>query len=58
MGSGKGAPELWVAVVKEGKVMFEIGGVSEADAKRALKLASYKLPVDCKIIGRKKVGEE
>ena len=38
--------------------MFEIGGVSEADAKRALKLASYKLPVDCKIIGRKKVGEE
>lgn len=44
MGSGKGSPELWVAVVKEGKVMFEIGGVPEADAKKALKLASYKLP--------------
>ncbi len=58
MGSGKGSPELWVAVVKQGKIMFEIGGVSEEDAKRALKLASYKLPVDTKIVARKKVGEE
>lgn len=58
MGSGKGAPEQWVAVVKQGKVMFEIGGVNEADAKRALKLASYKLPIATKVIARKKEGEE
>ena len=57
-GKGKGAVDKWVAVVKEGKIMFEIGGVPEADAKRALKLASYKLPVDTKIVARKKVGEE
>lgn len=58
MGSGKGAPDSWVAVVKEGKVMFEIAGVPEADARKALKLASYKLPVDCKIVERKKAGAE
>ena len=57
-GKGKGSHDAWVAVVKEGKIMFEIGGVPEADAKRALKLASYKLPVDTKIVARKKVGEE
>ena len=49
MGSGKGSPEYWVAVVKPGRVMFEIAGVSEEIAKRALKLAAYKLPIKCKI---------
>ncbi len=52
MGSGKGAPDAWVAVVKEGKVMFEIAGVSEEIAREALRLASHKLPVPCKIIKR------
>lgn len=50
MGSGKGNPEYWVAVVKTGRVMFEIGGVSEADAVEALRLAAYKLPNKCKIV--------
>lgn len=50
MGSGKGSPEYWVAVVKPGRVMFEIAGVSEEVAKRALQLAAYKLPVKCKVI--------
>lgn len=49
MGSGKGAPEYWVAVVKPGRVMFEMAGVPEAVAKEALRLASHKLPVKCKI---------
>ncbi len=52
MGSGKGAPDAWVAVVKEGKIMFEIAGVSEEVAREALRLASHKLPVPCKIIKR------
>lgn len=52
MGSGKGAPEEWVAVVKEGRVMFEIAGVSEEVAREALRLASHKLPIKCKVIGR------
>ena len=50
MGSGKGAPEGWVAVVKKGRVMFEIGGVSEEIAREAFRLASHKLPVKCKFI--------
>ncbi|MFA5503677.1 MAG: 50S ribosomal protein L16 [Erysipelotrichia bacterium] len=50
MGSGKGNPELWVAVVKEGRVMFEIGGVPEEMAREALRLAAYKLPIHCRII--------
>ncbi len=50
MGSGKGAPEYWVAVVKPGRVMFEIAGVDEAIAKEALRLASHKLPVKCKFV--------
>ncbi len=50
MGSGKGAPSSWVAVVKEGKIMFEIGGVSEEIAREALRLASHKLPVKTKIV--------
>ena len=50
MGSGKGSPEFWVAVVKPGRVMFEIAGVSEEIAKEALRLASHKLPVKCKFL--------
>ncbi len=50
MGSGKGSPEYWVAVVKPGRVMFEIGGVSEELAREAIRLASHKLPVKCKFV--------
>ena len=50
MGSGKGNPEAWVAVVKPGRIMFEIGGVDEATAKEALRLAIQKLPIKCKIV--------
>ena len=52
MGSGKGSPEYWVAVVKPGRVMFEIAGVSEEVAREALRLASHKLPIKTKIIAR------
>lgn len=52
MGSGKGSPELWVAVVKTGRVMFEIGGVNEEVAREALRLAAYKLPLKCKVIAK------
>jgi len=52
MGSGKGATEYWVAVVKPGRVMFEIAGVSEDIAKEALRLATHKLPLKCKIVSR------
>ena len=52
MGSGKGAPDSWVAVVRKGTVMFEIAGVSPAIAREALRLAMHKLPVKCKIIQR------
>ena len=52
MGSGKGSPEYWVAVVKPGRVMFEISGVSEEVAREAMRLASHKLPVKCKFITR------
>ena len=52
MGSGKGAPDHWVAVVKETKVMFEIAGVADNVAIEALRLASYKLPIKCKIVKR------
>ena len=50
MGSGKGSPEKWVAVVKPGRVMFEIGGVSEEIAKEALRLAAHKLPIKTKVV--------
>ena len=50
MGSGKGSPEYWVAVVKPGRVMFEMAGVSEDLAREALRLASHKLPVKCKFV--------
>ena len=56
MGKGKGQPEMWVAVVKEGKIMFEIGGVSEEIAREALRLASHKLPIRCKFV-TKESGE-
>lgn len=52
MGSGKGALEYWVAVVKPGRVMFEIAGIPEEVAREALNLAAYKLPVKCKIVSR------
>ena len=52
MGSGKGTTEYWVAVVRPGRVMFEMAGVSEEVAKEALRLASHKLPCKCKVIGR------
>ena len=58
MGSGKGAPEYWVAVVKPGRVMFEIAGVSEEVAREALRLAMHKLPVKCKIIKKEENGGE
>ena len=52
MGSGKGSPEYWVAVVKPGRVLFEIGGVSEELAREAMRLASHKLPIKCKFVSR------
>ena len=55
MGSGKGAVEYWVAVVKPGRVMFEMAGVTEDIAKEALRLASHKLPVKCKIVKKEEV---
>ena len=59
MGSGKGAPEYWVAVVKPGRVMFEIDGVTEAQAREAMRLAMHKLPIKCKfaIADKEKGGE-
>ena len=58
MGSGKGAPEYWVAVVKAQKVMFEIGGVSEDVAREALRLAQHKLPIKCKFVKKENGGEQ
>ena len=58
MGSGKGAPEYWVAVVKPGRIMFEIAGVSEEVAREALRLASHKLPIKTKIVKREAETQE
>ncbi|MBQ4447863.1 MAG: 50S ribosomal protein L16 [Clostridia bacterium] len=60
MGSGKGSPEYWVAVVKPGRVMFEIAGTDEATSREALRLAIHKLPLKCKIVKRveEKVNED
>ena len=58
MGSGKGSPEYWVAVVKPGRVMFEIGGIDEAQAREALRLASHKLPIKCKFVKKENGGEQ
>ena len=57
LGSGKGSPEFWVAVVKPGRVMFEIAGVPEADAREAMRLAGHKLPIQCRFVAREKEGE-
>jgi len=56
MGSGKGSPEYWVAVVKPGRILFEIGGVSEEVAREAMRLAMHKLPLKCKFV--RKVDQE
>ncbi len=58
MGSGKGSPEYWVAVVKPGRVMFEIGGVTEEDAREAIRLAGNKLPIKCKFVKKEVLGGE
>lgn len=58
MGSGKGSVEYWAAVVKPGRVMFEMAGVSEEIAREALRLASHKLPVKCKIVKKEEVNED
>jgi len=57
MGSGKGSPEYWVAVVKPGRVMFEVGGVSEEVAREALRLAAHKLPIKTKVVVREEEME-
>ena len=57
MGSGKGSPEYWVAVVKPGRVMFEMDGVALDIAKEAMRLASHKLPIKCKFISKEENGE-
>ncbi|MCQ2413515.1 MAG: 50S ribosomal protein L16 [Clostridia bacterium] len=56
MGSGKGSPEYWVAVVKPGRVMFEMDGISEESAKEAMRLASHKLPIKCKFVTKADVN--
>ena len=56
-GKGKGEPEVWVAVVKEGKIMFEIAEVDEATAREALRLASHKLPIKCKFVKKESSGD-
>ena len=55
MGSGKGSPEYWVAVVKPGRIMFEMNGVSEEVAREAMRLASHKLPIKCKFVTKEDV---
>ena len=58
MGSGKGSPEYWVAVVKPGRVMFEIAGVDRAVAHEAMRLAANKLPIKCKFVSKEETGGE
>ena len=58
MGKGKGAPEYWVAVVKPGRVLFEIAGVPEETAREAMRLAMHKLPIKCKFVKAEKGGEQ
>ncbi|MGI6269264.1 MAG: 50S ribosomal protein L16 [Candidatus Howiella sp.] len=58
MGKGKGAPEYWVAVVKPGRVMFEIGGVDQELAREAMRLAANKLPIKCKFVTKQEMGGE
>ena len=56
MGSGKGNPEYWVAVVKPGRVLFEVAGVTKAQAEEALRRAAMKMPMDCRFIERQHIG--
>ena len=58
MGSGKGSPEYWVAVVKPGRVLFEIKGVAEETAREAMRLAMHKLPIKCKFVAKEQGGEQ
>jgi large subunit ribosomal protein L16 len=58
MGSGKGSPEYWVAVVKPGRVLFEMDGISEEVAREAMRLAGHKLPIKCKFIAREEQKAE
>ena len=58
MGSGKGSPEYWVAVVKPGRVLFEIAGVEESVAREAMRLAANKLPIKCKFVSKQEMGGE
>ncbi len=58
MGSGKGSPEYWVAVVKPGRILFEMGGVSEEVAREAMRLAAHKLPIKTKFVARDDSGEK
>lgn len=58
MGSGKGSPEYWVAVVKPGRVMFEMSGITEEQAREAMRLASHKLPVKCKFVKKEVNADE
>ena len=58
MGKGKGSPEYWVAVVKPGRVLFEIGGVTEELAREAMRLAMHKLPIKCKFVTKESTGGE
>jgi large subunit ribosomal protein L16 len=58
MGSGKGSPEYWVAVVKPGRIMFELAGVSEETAREAMRLAANKLPIKCKFVKKETEGEQ
>ena len=58
MGSGKGSPEYWVAVVKPGRVMFEMDGITEEQAKEAMRLASHKLPIKCKFVTKAQLNAE
>jgi len=58
MGSGKGSPEYWVAVVKPGRILFEMGGVSEEDAREAMRLAAHKLPIKTKFVTREETQDK
>jgi large subunit ribosomal protein L16 len=58
MGSGKGSPEYWVAVVKPGRVLFEMDGVSEEIAKEAMRLATHKLPIKCRFVTKEQLDKE
>ena len=58
MGSGKGSPEYWVAVVKPGRVMFEMDGVTEDIAREAMRLAMHKLPIKCRFVTKEQLDKE